>query len=599
MAERDRFETDLADALRTYAESAPTQVRPAELARHIATVYPHRRILPGAWRPMALARPAAFGRFAWLLLLLAGLLVATFGGMLLVGSQAERDSKVVLPPVGELYECPPGSTPDEPGPVDQARPPGWAVLAFDRRAGRLITLASADDASPVETWTFDVCTNTWTRMHPDREPPSSGGLVYDVDSDVTILVTSGEVWAYDLGADTWTLKGSIPPIDVMSSIHVTSWAYDPVTGLVVATAAQIAAAADVKTSRPPELWSYDVATDAWTPIHQGGPAAAGDRGVGFAYDTSADRMVAYAVTGSSPSARYETWLLDLRTGSWSRAGAETPHIRLLWGFNAYPPAMVYDEAVERTVVSGTGGIAAYDATADRWEYLVGSADPELGRPRFGPSTQWVMDAYDPVNGRLVGRGDANSVWAFDPATRKWTVLLAASAGGTVPTDSGSGPVVSARPGWAEGLEAMLPTKVNGITFTKTSVVGGIPSTRLGRGGWATVPLGSDELDPFLRDHGKGLSDLNIAVATPTDASQADTFAIGFQVKGVDATELAALLTDHYGVGPGVTATVGGRQVQVLRDATGMGFDLYVKGDVVFSIFTDGTPLVVDVVAALP
>jgi hypothetical protein len=31
----------------------------------------------------------------------------------------------------------------------------------------------------------------------------------------------------------------------------------------------------------------------------------------------------------------------------------------------------------------------------------------------------------------------------------------------------------------------------------------------------------------------------------------------------------------------------------------MGFDLYVKGDVFYYIFTDGTPLVDEVVVALP
>ncbi len=38
MAERDRFELDIALALRAYAEDAPTEVRPAELARRLAQV---------------------------------------------------------------------------------------------------------------------------------------------------------------------------------------------------------------------------------------------------------------------------------------------------------------------------------------------------------------------------------------------------------------------------------------------------------------------------------------------------------------------------------------------------------------------------------
>jgi hypothetical protein len=446
MAEQDRFELDLADALRTYAESAPTRVRSAELARHFATAYPQRRTLFGAWRPIAVARPSAWARFAWLPLLLAGLLAATVGGMLIVGSQPEQKLTAVLPPVGELYTCPPGSRPDEPGPVDQARPAHVpaipSAMAFDRRAGRLVELLdilTGDEVTGTQTWTFDVCTNTWTRMHPDREPSSSGGgLVYDVDSDVTILFTSGEVWAYDLGADTWTLNGAVPPIDPTALDQAASWAYDPVTGLVVVAAAEFAAAPD-HGARPPRLWNYDVATDTWTPIRQDSPPAAWDRGVGFAYDASADKMIAYAVH-ASPDTGNETWLFDLRTGTWSRAGAVTPNIRNYWGFNSYPSAMVYDEAEARTVVYGNEGLAAYDATTDRWESLNGSGDPGQGSVETG-SSAWSMDTYDPVNGRLVGFGGGDGVWdgvwAFDPATRQWTVLLEGRDERATPTDDES------------------------------------------------------------------------------------------------------------------------------------------------------------------
>ena len=96
-----------------------------------------------------------------------------------------------------------------------------------------------------------------------------------------------------------------------------------------------------------------------------------------------------------------------------------------------------------------------------------------------------------------------------------------------------------------------------------------------------------------------LADLDVAIATPTDWQRADTFAIAFQVKGHDPTELARLLADLPGVGPAVTATVGGKQVQVVREAGGMGVDVYVKGDVVFYVFTDGTPLIDGIIAALP
>lgn len=80
MAERDRFELDLAAFLRTYAEDAPTDVRPAELAHHFAEAYPHGRGVTARWS----FRPSP--ALAWILLL-AGLLLALVAGALHVGSR--------------------------------------------------------------------------------------------------------------------------------------------------------------------------------------------------------------------------------------------------------------------------------------------------------------------------------------------------------------------------------------------------------------------------------------------------------------------------------------------------------------------------------
>ena len=302
--------------------------------------------------------------------------------------------------IGPVPTCPPGSNPDTPGPVDQARPVGSKNMAFDRRAGRLVVVVEGG-TELVETWTFDVCTNTWSRMHPNGEPPGPAWkpLVYDVDSDLTLESAYGpagappvKVWVYDLGADTWTEK--VAPTDL------TLRAYDPLSGLVLATKDLLGGTGQ------PELWTYDVDTDTWALIDRAtGPAWHAV----LAYDASVDRFIAYT-SGS------ETWLFDVRTGTWSTSGAETPDVDPGWAV----PTITYDEAAERTVVAGSSGWAAYDAAADRWEILAGPggsfADPI---------------AYDPVNWRLIGFGqggiaEAGDVVAFDLVTREWTVLLEAN-----------------------------------------------------------------------------------------------------------------------------------------------------------------------------
>lgn len=274
----------------------------------------------------------------------------------------------------------------------------------------------------VGTWTFDVCTNTWMRMHPNREPPSVGELIYDADSNVTIaLDQSARVWAYDLGANTWTMKGRAPNGDQSLWLRL----YDPVSGLVVALRND----GDPST-RDLELWNYQVETDAWTPIRQANRLAIEPRE--FAYDASVDRIVAYADAAGQPG-EPRTWLFDLRTGTWSGTSAVTPSFSYgWWGFG---PAIAYDEAAARTVIAGQGRSFAYDASADRWQTLF-ETPPEDEPGACGTRPECRMGrqiVYDPVNARLVAYGGTvytTCAWqapddmsAFDMATRLWTLVV--------------------------------------------------------------------------------------------------------------------------------------------------------------------------------
>ena len=396
MAEIDVFEARFAAACRRYLDEAPTEVDAVEVARTVVAL-PRARRLP--WTGTFRTVPAP----AWVLLI-AALLTAMIAGTLAVGAQLQRRAPAVVPPIVPAFDCPAGSAPDQPGPVDQARPPaGYATpMTFDRRAGKLIVLVAPGPA--VATWTFDVCTNAWTEMHPNREPPKSiSRLVYDARSDTTIGVNYVDrredpvmqnVWAYDLEANAWTEKGKARTGEAAF--------YDPVSGLVVAGGAVH------------ELWNYDVEADSWTPIRQSIPREPLDTSR-YAYDASTDRIVAYA--GS------ETWLLDLRTGAWSQSGAVTPDLGM--GFWGPPAPMVYDEAAKRTVVGAISQWGVYDATADQWEILFDTGD--------GAAPPAV---YDPTNRRLVifggGVGVSGDMVAFDLVTREWTVLLEASEGQTVP-----------------------------------------------------------------------------------------------------------------------------------------------------------------------
>ena len=158
------------------------------------------------------------------------------------------------------------------------------------------------------------------------------------------------------------------------------------------------------------------------------------------------------------------------------------------------------------------------------------------------------------------------------------------------SDNGSGGGAGLIPGSAPALEAMLPASVNGVTFERTS---------FGGAAWpAGIPIGESDLSTFLQQNGKTLSDVSIAMATPTDTTKAGTFLMAFQVKGVDGSKLAQVLGATNGTDL-TSSTVGGKQV-LEAGIPGMGIVLYVKGDVVFYVLALGDASLTDaIVSALP
>ena len=423
MSELDGFETRFAVAYRRYLDEAPTDVDPASVARTVAAAQVRARSL--AW-PWAL-RPAP--ELAWLVRL-ALLLASLSAALLFVGSQQQRQLPAVMP----AFACPPGSTPDAPGPVDQARPPSGSAMAFDRAFGKIVLVGLPEGGGAVETWTFDVCTNTWTRMRPASEPYFGfmGMLAYDTAARQTISVfPARQAWAYDLASDTWTMRA-----DALN-VRGVRLAYDSAVARVVA----------LQVGSPHRMWSFDGVADAWEPVEQDQdvwpvPSDSTDPQPLLAYDASVDRLVSYY--------QGDVRLFDLRTGTWSPPGTTSPPFGYGGGYYSLGGEIAYDEAAQRTVLFNMGYVIAYDAAADRWETLYGPAVDGCGvRPECRNLHSMV---YDPVNERLVVYGGhvhtgavdpgwwgpSDDVLAFDTRTREWTVLLEASQ----PVS----PVVSSSPG---------------------------------------------------------------------------------------------------------------------------------------------------------
>lgn len=417
MTERDIFELRFATAVQLYAGRLASDLDPVELAHRIAAREPRRHGLSAALARRGLTLPARL----WVLLVLAALVFGLVAGTLLAGSRPVV-LPAVLPPIGLLGTCPAGSNPDKPGPAEQARPPEAGPLAFDRAAGKIVMLSGAG------TWTFDVCSNTWTLMQWGSGRPTGLALVYDPGADRIIGVDYPEhpvadpphAWAYSLADNTWTRKGPAPD-------YVARLWYDAASG-------QVAAWATESDEVPGTIWTYGVAADAWAQV--GALEVLGGYGWNtpgdlLAYDANLERVVA-TVVGD----RERTRLLDMRTGIVDDVRAAAPWASQCGFFVSMycygeiaGAAIAYDERAERTVVRVGANLFAYDAAADRWDTLYESGAAPSGLAR----ESWSM-AFDPVNGRLVVPGGAQgTVLAFDATTREWTVLLEPSKAQPAPT----------------------------------------------------------------------------------------------------------------------------------------------------------------------
>ena len=187
-----------------------------------------------------------------------------------------------------------------------------------------------------------------------------------------------------------------------------------------------------------------------------------------------------------------------------------------------------------------------------------------------------------------------------------------SAGGSAPAEATATPAVTAEPtaegvatpepdssfeasfapGAASDLEALLPTDVNGVAFTRTSFDGqSIP------GG---VPIGDTELEKLLSDTGKSLSDVRVALASTTDTAAAGSLVMAIQIRGIDPGKLQEWALGTFGDTDASKTTIAGKVVYGAA-AAGYGAYLYPKGDVIFYVVTIGADanLAEAVIAKLP
>ena len=285
--------------------------------------------------------------------------------------------------------CPEGTNPDAPGPADQARPaPGdWnnQSAVFDTHAGRIVYV---DETAA--TWTFDVCTNTWQQMNPER-PPAGGltnsQLVYDVDSDRTVGIGPGFVVVYDANTNTWTQRSGFAGVDPRTALSTLGAVYDPISGLVV-VGGTFAYDVDTDTWTPlGQLWCspsmvYDPATEQWSPVEW----VPGCQPTLIGYSVDTDRMffLPYQAEGL---------VVNPRTGEWNRLEAPGGGVTQPYGL------VRYATGADTAYTYGDHGICRLDPVTLEWDCNPVSESPDL------PAAM----VYDSINNRIVAIND----WSGD------------------------------------------------------------------------------------------------------------------------------------------------------------------------------------------
>lgn len=368
-------------------------------------------------------------------------------------------------PPTSVVSCDGRGDPDRVGPPWQDRPgvtePSTIPAAMDTRHGVIVALEVA--AFPGEqsvTWTFDVCTNTWSRKSPSAGPEEAMyRFVYDSAADVTLAIPhwKGPMWAYSVGDDAWT---KLPEANGRPS-GITDVAYD-------SDRAQVMAWSDFDGA----LFQYDFARNEWSrvgplvyPPGVFAPAPSrrdvdgGTLGYSFlAYDTDAhDLVLTMLAVGEAPGA---TWLFHSDTWSWTKAEQEPPFLNL--GYGEFGTEVAYDAAHGAMVIDAFGYLAERASADGSWSlpdptvwspqltFEPGGIETEADgtrvhfHPTRGPlARSWPTLVYDPVNERVVMVGGTSAivdwtkplegqwmwwiladVWAYDLGTNSWTRLVA-------------------------------------------------------------------------------------------------------------------------------------------------------------------------------
>ncbi|MDF1540017.1 MAG: kelch repeat-containing protein [Candidatus Thorarchaeota archaeon] len=281
-------------------------------------------------------------------------------------------------------------------------PKAGCAAAYDSQSDRIIiyggrvseTSAIPEELYSGDTWAYDYNANSWTNMSPANAPGIryGAGMVYDSESDVIILFGGmnfpslngyhvQQTWAYDFETNTWTnLEPAVQPI----GRHHMGITYDVESDRVIMFGGYVSSALDHANG---DTWAYDYNSNTWE-LMEPDRFPLGRFYGSMSYDNITDVTILYG--GASEFANNavlgETWSYDYNNDEWFKMEAD-PHPPARWR-----QASAYDTKTGIHVMIGGsygdifGGEAredicwTYNHTNDEWTNQDGSFDPDTPGP---------------------------------------------------------------------------------------------------------------------------------------------------------------------------------------------------------------------------
>jgi hypothetical protein len=202
-----------------------------------------------------------------------------------------------------------------------APPAHGSRMVYDAGSDRLVAFGS-DEFGPLfdATWTLDRQRGRWIEMAPELrpEPRSYFAMTYDERSDRVIVFGGaddtgalGDTWSYDLDTDTWTRlsKGGGPEPRSYAAM-----AYDRRSDRAILFGGVTGPAEEPLG----DTWAFDTETGSWTELDVEGPSPRGWHVM--AADAETGTIVLFGGGPSREGCTDETWIFDPREESWTAAG---------------------------------------------------------------------------------------------------------------------------------------------------------------------------------------------------------------------------------------------------------------------------------------